>query len=74
MLIKCLTPTFSDTELPPHEPQPSVSEGLSWKLYRSPIPPCDDGVFTRILHVFILFANVSILSFSVTALQYREDV
>ena len=29
---KCLTPTFSETELPPHEPQPSVSDGFNLKL------------------------------------------
>ena len=38
-LSRCLTPTFSETELPPQEPQPSVREGASLKLYRSPIPP-----------------------------------
>ncbi len=29
---RCLTPTFSDTELPPQEPQPSVSDGARAKL------------------------------------------
>ena len=33
------TPTFSDTEFPPQEPQTKVREGASLKLYRSPIPP-----------------------------------
>ena len=32
MLSRCFTPTFSETELPPHEPQPSVSEGVVSKL------------------------------------------
>ena len=32
MLMRCLTPTFSETELPPQLPQPSVSEGTSMKL------------------------------------------
>ena len=32
MLSRCLTPTFSDTEFPPHEPHPSVREGASLKL------------------------------------------
>ena len=31
MLSRCLIPTFSETELPPHEPQPSVSDGVSLK-------------------------------------------
>ena len=39
ILRRCFTPTFSETELPPHEPQPSVSDGRSMKLYRSPMPP-----------------------------------
>ena len=32
ILSRCLMPTFSLTELPPHVPQPSVSEGSSLKL------------------------------------------
>ena len=32
MLSRCFTPTFSETELPPQLPQPSVSEGASLKL------------------------------------------
>ena len=46
ILSRCLTPTFSETELPPHEPQPSVSDGAILKLYRSPMPPCEHGVLT----------------------------
>ena len=29
---KCFTPTFSDTEFPPHEPHPSVNDGSNLKL------------------------------------------
>ena len=32
MLSRCFTPTFSLTLFPPHEPQPSVSEGVILKL------------------------------------------
>ena len=32
IFIKCFIPTFSDTELPPQEPQPSVNDGVSLKL------------------------------------------
>ena len=32
MLSRCLTPTFSDTELPPQEPQPSVREGVKLEV------------------------------------------
>ena len=32
MFKRCLTPTFSDTELPPQLPQPSVSDGGKLKL------------------------------------------
>ena len=32
MLMRCLTPTFSETELPPQLPQPSVSDGGIAKL------------------------------------------
>ena len=53
MFKRCLTPTFSLTELPPQEPQPSVSDGVSAKLYRSPMPPWEDGVFTTMRQVFI---------------------
>ena len=31
-LIKCFTPTFSETELPPREPQPVVRDGFMPKL------------------------------------------
>src|SRR5699024_1611094 len=50
---RCFTPTFSDTEFPPHEPHPSVSDGASLKLYRSPIPPWEEGVLIRTRQVFI---------------------
>lgn len=39
IFIKCLTPTFSDTEFPPQDPHPSVKDGANLKLYKSPIPP-----------------------------------
>ena len=32
MFSKCFTPTFSETELPPQEPQPSVRDGAMAKL------------------------------------------
>jgi len=51
---KCFIPTFSETEFPPHVPHPNVSDGANLKLYKSPIPPCDAGVFIITLHVFIL--------------------
>ena len=73
-LIKCFTPTFSETELPPQEPQPRVRDGASLKLYRSPIPPKEDGVFTSTRQVFILAANASSFSCSVTAFRYTEEV
>jgi hypothetical protein len=56
-LIKCFGPTFSDIEFPPHVPHPSVSDGVRLKLYKSPIPPCDDGVLIRIRAVFIRSPN-----------------
>ena len=34
----------------------------SAKLYKSPIPPCDDGVLTRIRHVFIFSLKASSFS------------
>jgi len=74
ILIRCLTPTFSDTELPPQEPQPKVRDGAMLKLYKSPMPPWEEGVLTRMRQVFIRAAKASILSFSVTALTYREEV
>ena len=30
--IKWLTPTFSETEFPPHDPHPNVNEGANLKL------------------------------------------
>ena len=39
MLSMFLGPTFMDTEVEPQEPQPRVSEGSKWKLYRSPMAP-----------------------------------
>ena len=69
ILIRCFTPTFSDTELPPQDPHPSVRDGASLKLYKSPIPPWEEGVFTRIRHVFIRAANSSSLACSVVAFR-----
>ena len=69
ILSRCFTPTFSDTELPPQEPQPSVREGASLKLYRSPMPPWEAGVFTRIRQVFMRPANSSSLACSVRVLR-----
>ena len=74
MLSRCFTPTFSDTEFPPQEPQPSVSEGASLKLYRSPMPPCEAGVLMRMRQVFMRAACRSIFSRSVTAFTYSEEV
>ncbi len=39
MLSRLLGPTLDETEVEPQEPQPSVSEGSRWKLYRSPMAP-----------------------------------
>ena len=63
MLIKCLGPTFSETEFPPHDPHPSVNDGANLKLNKSPIAPCAAGILIRVLAVFILSPNVNILSF-----------
>ena len=68
-LMRCLTPTFSETAFPPHEPQPSVSDGASLKLYRSPIPPCEDGVFTSMRPVCMRAANASSVLRAVTGLR-----
>ena len=38
-LIKCLGPTFSETEFPPHDPHPKVNDGANLKLNKSPIAP-----------------------------------
>src|SRR5699024_1102027 len=73
MLIRCFTPTFSDTELPPQDPHPSVRDGASLKLYKSPIPPWEEGVLIRIRQVFIAAACLAIFSFS-AVLTYREEV
>src|SRR5579875_1739262 len=56
-LMRCLGPTFSEMELPPQDPQPSVSDGARLKLYRSPMPPWEDGVFIRIRAVFMRSPN-----------------
>ncbi len=61
-LSRCIAPTLVDTELPPQLPQPSVSDGVSLKLYRSPIPPCDEGVLTRMRQVFMRAWNLASLS------------
>ena len=71
---RCLTPTFSDTEFPPQLPQPSVSEGIIRKLYRSPMPPWEDGVFTTMRQVFIRAAKASSTSCFFWVLIYREAV
>ena len=31
-IFRCFTPTFSDTEFPPQEPQPNVKDGVILKL------------------------------------------
>ena len=66
MFRRCFTPTFAEAEFPPQEPQPKVKEGSSLKLYRSPIPPCEDGVLIRIRQVFIASECFAIFSFSFT--------
>ena len=66
MFSRCLTPTFSETEFPPQEPQPSVRDGVRAKLYRSPRPPWDEGVLTTIRQVFILLWNSASFSCPVT--------
>ena len=73
MFIRCFTPIFSETEFPPQDPQPKVRDGSSLKLYKSPIPPCEEGVFTSILQVFIAFSNMPNFSFSLSSI-YMEDV
>ena len=70
---KCLTPTFSDTEFPPHDPQPNVNDGSNLKLNTSPIAPRDAGIFINVLPVFILLPNISIFSFS-AGFTYITDV
>ena len=70
---RSITPTLWETELPPQEPQPSVSEGTSLKLYRSPMPPWLEGVFTTILQACILAACSAIFSFSAGSMK-REAV
>ena len=64
MFSKCFTPTFSDTELPPQEPQPSVSDGAMAKLYRSPMPPWLEGVLITIRQAFMVSWKIAIFSFS----------
>ena len=70
---KCFTPTFSDTEFPPHEPHPSVNDGSNLKLNTSPIAPSDAGILINVRPVFINLPNLSIFSFS-AKLIYNEDV
>ena len=72
MLSRCLGPTFSETELPPQEPQPSVRDGAVLKLYRSPMPPCELGVLTRMRQVFMAAACLAIFSFSVVEMNSDE--
>ena len=74
MFNKCFGPTFSDTEFPPHEPQPNVKEGANLKLYKSPIAPCDEGVFINTLPVFIAAVNLSTLSFAFIGSVYNTEV
>ena len=69
MFSRCLTPTFSDTELPPQEPQPSVREGVMAKLYRSPRPPCEEGVLTTMRQVFMRAWKAASLSCAVAVLR-----
>ena len=61
---KCFTPTFSETELPPQLPQPSVSDGFMPKLYRSPMPPWLEGVLMTMRQAFIVSSKSAILSAS----------
>ena len=43
-------------------------------MYKSPIPPCDEGVLINILAVFILCENFSIFSVPVCVFTYKEAV
>ena len=63
MFSRCFTPTFSETEFPPQEPQPRVSDGVSLKLYRSPMPPWEDGVLMTMRQAFMALACFIIFSF-----------
>ena len=70
---RCFTPTFSDTEFPPHEPHPNVNDGSNLKLNTSPMAPKDAGILINVLPVFILIPNLSIFSFS-AKLIYKSEV
>ena len=72
-LIKCFTPTFSETELPPQEPQPRVRDGFMPKLYRSPMPPCEDGELMTMRQAFMTCSNRLIFS-AWAGCTYREAV
>ena len=74
MFSRCFTPTFSDTELPPQEPHPSVRDGAKFKVVkitdttvrRRCIDQNTAGLHT-LLHVLPSFL-------SRVTLTYREDV
>ena len=51
-----------------------VREGVSRKLYRSPMPPWAEGVLTRILPAFIRLEKASSLSVAVRVLRYTAAV
>ena len=50
--IRSIAVTFLETEFLPYVPHPNVSDGILL-LYTSPIPPCEEGEFTRIRQAFI---------------------
>ena len=66
ILIKCLGPTFSETEFPPHDPHPKVNDGANLKLNKSPMAPWAAGILINVLAVFILSPNVKTLSLFLT--------
>ena len=72
-LSRCFTPTFSETELPPHVPQPSVSDGAILKLYRSPMPPKLLGVLMTMRQASMRSACFMIFSFC-AGWMYRDAV
>ena len=70
MFSRCFTPTFSDTELPPQEPQPSVSDGLQLEVVQIADAALRGGRVdqdTAGLHP--LAANSSIFACSVTGFR-----
>ena len=73
-LIKCLGPTFSETEFPPHDPHPNVNDGANLKLNKSPIAPWAAGMLINVLAVFILSPNVNTLSLFFNWSVYKTDV